>query len=263
MKRFLKYINSIPVPFTMRHYQIFGEATGKMKDQELASPEAWDALRKSHPFFSISPTRAEWLLASEVAIKKDGQDGGLIDRARDVTALLKREGSARIFSVGVGGGALEYQLKKMIPELSVVCSDYSPVTVEALKNVFVESDAVIPFDVLKGDWSEVNRKYLKDRGMCIMYRIDASFGDAEWRSIFQKLYEAGVERVLYIPTGMLTLCSIYNRKSREIKWFFRRIPVVWAGYLRTRKQFERFWAPFYTQELLTFGGLKGFFLERK
>lgn len=260
---FLKFINSMPFPFTMRHYQIFGESTRLMKNNALDSGESWDALRADHPFFSISPEREEWLAASEVRIQKDGQDSRLIERARDIAALIKQKGTDRIFSVGVGGAALEYQLKKLIPDVPIVCSDYSEVTVDRLRKVFIEADGIIRFDALNGDWAEMNEKYMGKNGLCIMYRIDASFSDAEWKKIFRRIHGGGIAAVLYIPTGTLTFLSVYNRKSREIGWFLRRIPAVFSGYIRTRKRFEEYWKNLYGTDERTLGGLKSFLLIKK
>jgi hypothetical protein len=96
-----------------------------------------------------------------------------------------------------------------------------------------------------------------------MYRIDASFSDEEWSKIFKRFSEAGIPKVLYIPTGMLSILSVYNRKSREVKWFFKKIPVVWSGHVRTKKRFESFWGSLYAQEDVALGGLKGFLLTKK
>jgi len=240
----------------MKHYQVFG-------DKALDSPQSWDALRLNHPHFSISPNREEWLSASELLVKKDGQDGGLIERARGVTELLKREGIERVFSLGVGGAALEYQMKKMMPGVKIVCSDYSTVTVETLKKVFLKCDEIVFFDLMKDDWVAANKKYLGHNALCLMYRIDASMSDGEWHSIFKTLHGAGVEKVLYIPTGMLTVLSVYNRKWREIKWFFKGVKKRWSGYVRTKKRFEQYWRGLYGQEELALGGLRSFFLTRK
>ncbi len=251
----------MPFAFSMKHYQIFGDATSEMKDQELASPESWDALRKNHPFFSISPDRNEWLVASEVMVKKDGQDDQLKQRAEDIVVLLKKHNISRIFSVGVGGAALEYQIKKLLPEISLVCSDYSPITVERLKEVFVESDDVIEFDILNGNWSLIQEKYIGDRGLCLIYRLDAGFSDTEWQKIFHDLSNAGVLNVLVIPTGVLTLLSVYNRKKREFLWFCKKISTVFCGYVRTKKRFQEQWGRWYAEEETVLGGLKSFLLR--
>ncbi|HRH24004.1 MAG TPA: hypothetical protein PK109_00215 [Candidatus Paceibacterota bacterium] len=260
---FLKQVNAMPFRFSMKHYQVFGSATEALKDQELNSAQSWDALRETHPFFSISENRDEWLAASELAVAKDGQDTALAARADEVVALIQRKGFDRVFSTGVGGAALEYQIKKKMPQLPVVCSDYSAETVRRLQKVFTESDGVIEFDILKGDWKAVERQYLGTNGLCIMYRLDAGFSDDQWHIIFDVMQEAGVTNVLVIPTGTLTMLSIYNRKKRELLWALKHIPVVFSGYLRTKHRFISHWDEWYDTEEATFGGLKGFLLKKR
>lgn len=253
----------MPFPFTMRHYQVFGGTTLKMKNRELLSPESWNMLRQEHSFFSISADRQEWLAASEIAVQKDGQDDTLKLRAHDVVSFLRDKGIQKIFSVGSGGAALEYQIKKLMPEVSLACSDYSPITVKTLKQVFIESDAVLQFDMLGDDWQTVREKYIGDRGVCLIYRIDAGLSDTEWRDIFAAMARAGIGNVLVIPTGTLTVLSVYNRKKRECIWMLQRVPTVLCGYVRTKAQFKRHWASGYRDYEYTFGGLKGFYLVKK
>src|SRR3989344_4365726 len=142
--RLLRYVNSIPVSLTIKHFYPLSRS--------LDSRESWDILRQSHPHFSISPEREEWLKAAEGEVKKDGQDGGFIQRAKDVVSVIDKLGVASVFSLGVGGAGLEYQIKKMRPNIKLVCSEYSRVAVERLTKVFKEVDTVVLFDMKYGDW---------------------------------------------------------------------------------------------------------------
>jgi hypothetical protein len=259
--KFLKYINSIPFNFTIKHYQMFGDS--RLKNNSLNFMESWDTLRSSNPHFSIPETREEWLSASEAKVVKDGQDKGLVSRAKDISVLFANKKINSVFSAGVGGAGLEYQIKKNLPGIKMVCSEYSPQNVSMLKKVFTECDDVILFDILKGDWNFVKENYLKDaNSVLIIYRLDAGFTNEEWRKIFESIHNAGIKNVLYIPTGLLTLLSIWNRKKREIKWAMTRKPVSFAGHLRSKKKFQSFWRGLYGEEGLNPGGLQGFFLER-
>jgi hypothetical protein len=263
MKNILKYINSIPFEFTIKHYQTFGKTNAFLNNNELNSPESWDVLRKNHPQFSISQDRAEWLRACEAEVKKDGQDGGLKQRAIDVVGLIKKEGIKKIFSVGVGGAGLEYQIKKKSPEVRLTCSEYAPENVVLLRDVFLEADEIISFDVFRGDWDHINKKYLGEDAVCLMYRVDASFNDTEWRSIFEKMSLVGVKKILFIPSSFLTIRSIINRKLREFKWRFSDTPILFSGYLRSKNRFQSYWSCLYNESLFEFGGLKGFLLKLK
>lgn len=258
VKSILKYINSFPVPFTMKHYQVFGYSGSLFKDGELNSADSWDVLRETHPQFSISKNRKEWLRACEAQIRKDGQDGSLAKRAEEINDLLKKEGITHIFSVGVGGAGLEYQLKKLNPQLNLVCSEFAPKNVELLKGVFEEADDIIQFDILAGDWKEIKEKYLPQHSICLMYRVDASFSDEEWKIIFKKMHEAKIQRILFIPSSFLSILSVCNRKWREFKWSTSKSTIVFSGYLRTKKKFQSYWKGLYSEKLYEFGGLKSF-----
>jgi len=262
-KSFLKYINSIPFSLTIKHYQTFGYSASLFKNAELNSAESWDALRTTHPQFSISQNRKEWLRASEAQIKKDGQDRGLLQRAKDVESLLKKENKNSIFSVGVGGAGLEYQLKKINPNLKIVCSEFAPQNVELLKSVFLEADQVVQFDILNGDWKSIKEKYLFNSSVCLMYRVDASFSDEEWRYIFEKLHAAKINDILFIPSSFLSILSIFNRKWREIRWTMSKTKVVFSGYLRTKSTFKSYWNSLYNEKAGNFGGINGFLLTIK
>lgn len=264
LKKVLKYINSIPFKFTAKHYQVFGDSSSSLKNNSLNNVESWDALRKSHPHYSIADSREKWLEAVELKVVKDGQDGGLLQRAKDVSNLLNKEKISSVFSAGVGGAGLEYQIKKQNPEIQISCSEYSEVSVGVLKKVFIESGEIILFDILKGDWQGIKDKYIKDRqSVLLMYRLDAGFTDTEWEKIFEQIHKSGIENVIYIPTNLLTMLSLWNRKSRELKWLVKREPVSFAGYNRTRKTFQSYWSNLYTEKELKFGGLSSFFLKRK
>ncbi len=263
IKKTLKCINSLPIPLTIKHYQIFGYSGSLFKDGELNSAESWDILRETHPQFSISKNRKEWLRACDMQIRKDGQDGGLLLRAQEIDTLLKKEGIHTVFSVGVGGAGLEYQIKKLNPNLKLVCSEFAPQSVALLKGVFEEADDIVQFDILNGDWKKIKEKYLGKNSVCIMYRVDASFSDDEWKNIFKKMHTAGVENILYIPSSFLTIMSILNRKWREFKWATAKSVVAFSGYLRTKKRFQSYWKSLYSGKPYEFGGIKSFLLKIK
>lgn len=259
VNRFLRSINNLPIRLTIRHIEAFGPQTAALKDGVLDSPEAWDALRRDHPHFSIAPNREEWLRVTEGAAKKDGQDGGLRQRAADVGILLKRKGITTVFSVGVGGAGLEYHLKKLHPDLRIICSEYAPENVEMLKKVFTEADGIVTFDMKGADWSPA----VGEKILALLYRVDPHATDAEWRQIFERMSAAGVSDVLFIPCGFLTLKSMFQRRWRAFKLRRAGQAVVFSGYLRTRKTFESFWKDLYDGAPADFGGYTGYYLQRR
>lgn len=151
-----------------------------------------------------------------------------------------------------------------MPGITMVCSEYSQKNVDILKKVFIESSDIVTFDIVKGDWKQIKDFYLHDyTSTLLMYRLDAGFTNKEWREIFESIFSSGIDRIIYIPTTLLTVLSIFNRKKRELEWFIKKEQISFCGYLRTQKEFESFWSGLYEQEVMVFGGLKGFFLKRK
>lgn len=261
MISFLKYLNSFPLPFTSTHYQVFDSVTNHLKDSKVDSSDSWDTLREEHPHFSIGKTREEWLLAAEGKVKKDGQDGGMIARARDVARVLTTLNTKALFSVGVGGAGLEYQIKKLLPNIHLTCTEYAPKNVEMLRAVFTECEAFEVFDMKTGDWSRALATAPVHDQLCLLYRVDPHFTDVEWRAIFESLHGAGVHNILFIPCICLSVRAWFFRLFRRLLWFIHRTPVAFAGYVRTQKKFETFWKGLYEQEVGVYGGLRGFLLR--
>ena len=255
MNQLFGYLNSMPFPLTIRHYFPL--------ERKLDSKEAWDILRQNHPHFSISEDREEWLKAAEGVVKKDGQDGGLIKRAGEIEGVIRENNIKSIFSLGVGGAGLEYQIKKIRPELRLVCSEYSPVAIERLQKVFKEADSIILFDMKNGDWASTVDKIEPARQLYLMYRIDIELTNSEFRKIFEKMFQAGVENILIILCGRLTLRGLMNRLYQRLIWKIRSTKYAFAGFLRTTSTFPRLWKNLYTSKELEFGGLKSFLLKRK
>ncbi len=262
LKNLLKKINDLPVCLTIKHYYTFGEITNFLKDKKLDSLESWNVLRAGHPHFSVSENREEWLKACESEVKKDGQDTGLIKRAKDVVRTLERLEIKSLFSVGVGGAGLEYQIKKIKPELKLICSEYSQSNVDLLKKVFWECDSIIVFDMTRKDWPVALKDCGAEYQICLIYRIDASFTDAQWKNIFQNMFNSGVQNILYIPTNFLTVWSFLIRIRQMLWWKISHQPISFAGYLRTKKMFRSYWRFLYNDTELSFGGLKGFLLQK-
>jgi hypothetical protein len=258
----LKYINSIPFPFGMRHYFAFDTVTPDLKDGELDSAESWDALRVAHPHFSISENREEWLCVARGEVKKDGQDGGMVARAKEVSEIISRLGITSVFSAGSGGAGMEYNIKKNLPDVRVVCSEYSPVAVELLRNVFIEADGVVQFDMKMGDWKQVMADD-PQKHLVLLYRVDIHFTDEELRKIFCDMHQAGVEHILIILCGVVTLRGVLNRLVRRLRWTLSGTHYSFAGHLRSEASFPPFWHDLYTSTPVTLIGLPGFLLTRK
>lgn len=262
LKKILIKINRLPFPLTINHYYAFGGIINLLKDKKNDSMESWEALRVGHPHFSISENREEWLRACELKIKKDGQDSNLIKRAQDIVKILDSLKIETVFSVGVGGGALEYQIKKIKPQLKLICSEYTKLNVDLLKKVFLECDSIVLFDVTNKDWSAALQNVKAKYQLCLINRVDTSLTDVQWKDIFKNLFDSGIQNVLYIPTNFLTIWSFFIRMSRRFYQKINHQLISFAGYLRTKKTFQNYWRFLYDEEEMDLGGLEGFLLKK-
>ena len=258
----LAYLNSLPFPLTIKHYFPFDAVTEKLKDGALNSSESWDVLRQSHDHFSISESREEWLKTANAIVKKDGQDGGLLVRAKDVERILERLKITSVFSAGVGGAGLEYQLKVAQPSLKLICSEYSPVNVEALKMVFLECDEILLFDVKTSDWSIALRGVEPQTQLCLLYRVDIHLTNEEWKEAFRNMHNAGIKNVLFIVSGCVTARGLLNIWKARLQSLLRGSSQAFAGYKRSKVTFTTFWRGLYATEELECGGLQSFLLRR-
>ena len=213
-----RYINSLPFQLTVKHYFAFDAAAVLLKDGKLNSAESWDALRRVHPHFSISENREEWLKASEVQMHKDGQDRGLPVRAREVVRIIEELGITTLFSAGVGGAGLEYQIKKLKLDLRLICAEYSHVNVSALKKVFLECDSVIMFDMKNKNWSVALEGVDAKKQLVLLNRIDVDFSNEELQEMFRNMYDSGIKHILIILCGKITARGLFNRLKQRILW---------------------------------------------
>ena len=134
---------------TLRHYYHF-QGNSTLQGGSLLSPAAWDSLRsvpdseQSSAFF-MPTDRDRWLqLAQETP--------GLSDQAKEIAALISREGFTSVVSVGVGRALLEYHLKRQLPKLPLICTEFSPQVVERLQHVFLECERVDCHDFTRDEW---------------------------------------------------------------------------------------------------------------
>lgn len=247
---------------TIKHYHLFDASVSKdaFKEAKLDSPESWDMLRTSEPLFSIPQEREAWLRVNEEQIRKDGQDAKLKERGADIARLLKERNITSVFATGSGGAGLEYHILKNAPGLHMLCSDYAPQTVEILRKVFVEAESVVQFDILRDAWTPVTNRSDTSTTLCLMYRLDAGFTDLEWRSIFKRLKDEGVQQILYIPTGFLTMRGLLFRLRSRLLWMLSGKHAVFSGYLRTKDTFLSFWRGYFSSTEYVLGGMAGFWL---
>lgn len=261
MIKFLKYINSLPFPITVKHYVSFGVADPYLKDVhgEQDAKKRWQVLRDTHPRYRIPKDRETWL--KDLSVKKDGQDDKLPDRIKAMASLIEREGIKTFYSIGSGGGVFEYFLKQKLPHLKIAASEHTQEGVQRLKDVFLECDRIEFFDALNDEsWKMIGND---PDGLVFIYRNEREFNDRQWRQMFIAMHKAGVKRVFLGLMNMLTFLAFIQEKIRNLRHRFRGEKLHFVGFLRSRYTFRSFWKGLYTDTEVNFPNCRGVYLKRK
>jgi len=241
---------------TMKHYYYFGrnsQAVGK----NLLLPSSWDAIRtddNQETPFSVPKERDKW-------VEKCRNHKSMADRAMAITDFLKSQRSKyqRVNSFGVGGGFMEYNLKKNYPEILLNCSDFTPKTVQRLKEVFLEADNIEVFNMMNDRWVNSGSDTLY-----LLCRLDADFSNEQWDIIFRKIHQRGIENVLFVPCDVSTIRFLIREKLGYFIQLLKGRKMTFAGYLRNKDQLKSLFEKYYNcvQEL-PIADLTGFLLKIK
>jgi hypothetical protein len=229
---------------TIKYYAEFPNIKGS-----LLSKESWDSVRlNGESYLSFPVNRDAWLQRCA--------DPELVQRAEGIIKLCQELPLTRIFSVGVGCGYLECNLKLLAPRVHLTCSEYASKTVEKLREYFPECDSIQVFD-MSGEWkASKNTLY-------VLHRVDTEFTDLQWKSIFRNMSNSGVEYILFVPSHFLTPAMALRRKLGYMAMLLRLKKPVIAGYSRTKGSFESLWLSHYRLvKEVPIGNLIGFLLTQ-
>jgi len=240
---------------TVKHYYHFGKKA-KEVGRNLLSESSWDAVRindeNNETPFSIPEKREDW-------IKKCVGHEQMVKRAEAIGQFANKKGFKKIISFGCGACFMEYNLKKQYPNIVLECSDFSPNSVRRLKEIFIESEKIYTFDMLKDGFKNENGL------LYLFHRLDADFGNRQWKDIFKRASDSGVESILFVPCAVDTLKSL--AKAIIGRWYqviIKRSKLSFAGYLRNKDELKHLFLSYYDlSEELNVGDLKGFFLKIK
>ena len=193
-----------------KHYYVFNNS-GPMS---CLDKEAWDSLRTGteNPAFQFEQTLEEY--EANCARRTDCRE--VAKTIRDAVLSIDAEVSA-VVSLGAGKGVVEWHLKKLLPLLPLVCTDYAESGVASLRRLFRTCDKVIVFDMLKGDYSVFGKD-----AVLLMNRVSTEFTPSEWRQIFKSCKSAGIKYILFIPTELasirLKVMEFLHHMARKILW---------------------------------------------
>lgn len=209
----------------IKHYYFFEDVQTKMSGRKI-NAQNWDILRcdeKKSPF-AIERTVEEY----EENCRKSVE----YEKAADILCkLIVSYGDGKLVSMGCGKGILEWHIKKKLPDLNIECTDYTEKSVKLLRNVFTECNNISVFDMLNGD-------YGKWKGATVLiYRVSTEFTSKEWKTIFDKMYHAGIESIIFVPAELLTFKTMFGEKTRKLINFLKGNPTTFCGWMYSKSEF--------------------------
>jgi hypothetical protein len=223
---------------TIRHHFDFGADRGLVGD-ELARPEAWDALRtRTTGPFAVATSR-------ELLERNAHERPELEQRAREIDRWLDENNVRTLASYGVGGGILEWWLEELASQRRLLLAEYAPETVERLRGLFPAAE-VYSHDLAIDPPLDADAH--------LFHRVDTELTNAEWLETLRRFAGA---RVLVVATEVATP----HRLLQELLLRLRSRRLTNAGWLRTRDAFEALWRDTHQATPLRLHDLEAWSLE--
>jgi hypothetical protein len=209
-----------------KHYFVFNN----FEPISQLNKEAWDSLRvgTENPAFQFEATLKEY--ESNCARRTDCRE--MAKAIRDAILSIGA-GVSSVVSLGAGKGIVEWHLKKLLPSLPMICTDYAESGVASLRHLFPACDKVMVFDMLKGDYSVFGKD-----AVLLMHRVSTEFTPSEWMQIFRSCKSSGIQYILFIPTE---LASIRLKTMETLRHLARRVlrrRDTFCGWLYSRREFD-------------------------
>jgi len=212
-----------------KHYYTFDKSIqAKFSENEL-NRSNWDILRNSEDNgdFSIEKT----VEAYEENCRKQS---AYADAANIIIDMIKEKDLVPngIVSVGVGKGILEWHIKQVCPNIRVECTDYTKEALEKLGAVLKNVDSIQEFDMINGDYT-----VFPSGSIILMFRVSTEFDRKQWDAVFAKMYGAGIENIIYVPTEVASLRHMLSEKKNHIKNVLRGRKDTFCGWLYSENEF--------------------------
>lgn len=225
-----------------KHYFLFNNS----KPMSHLDKETWDSLRTGteNPAFQFEQTLEEY--EANCARRTDCRE--VAEVIRDAVLSIGAEVSA-VVSLGAGKGIVEWHLKKLLPSLPLICTDYAESGVASLRRLFRTCDKVMAFDMLRGDYSVFGKD-----AVLLMNRVSTEFTPTEWSQIFKSCKSAGIKYILFIPTE---LASIRLKVMETLRHFARKVlrrRDTFCGWLYSQRELELLMGVYYMVKMQTMIG---------
>ena len=161
----------------------------------------------------------------------------------------------RLVSLGAGKGIVEWHLKRIAPELRLVCTDYAEAGVDRLRRLFHRCDQVVPFNIMKGDYRSFGEGVV-----LLMNRISTEFAPEEWLHIFCSCRNAGIKHIIFIPTELASFkLKVVESLRHFVRKFLRRRD-TFCGWLYSKNELEKLMSSDYCIESFTRMGCGALYL---
>ena len=144
----------------------------------------------------------------------------------------------RLVSLGCGKGIAEWHIKKIMPELYIKCTDYAQKGIEQLAKVFVDCNEFGTFDMLLGDY-EI---WKKREDILLMYRVSTEFTKEQWQLIFDKIYNAKIKYIIFVPTEIMTFKIAMYEKGRLLLNLLTGKKITFCGWMYSQREFFEFFS---------------------
>ncbi len=233
---------SARLSLTLPHF--YGFEPGSIgDDRSLTSAASWDRLRQSDQdgSFGFGATRDEW-------VRRARSHAFLAEQADCIVALLRDWNARQLVSVGVGTAMLEYLIKSAAPDVVLRCGDFAPHSIEQLRTLFPECDAIETMDLHDPTWSP------DPSGVLLLNRVDTELSDLEWKEVFRRLHRSQLERIIFIPCELLTASLAVHELRGLATAVRRRRRLARAGYIRTESRLLELFAGLYARSYSRVGG---------
>ncbi len=205
----------------IKHYSLFNSSSKTLNWESLRDDASEDA-------YFLPYTREAYL--KKVDVEQPSAN------TKKVIEVCNELSLTKIFSMGSGIAAQEYQLKKFA-SLPVVVSDYTD-SIHRLREFNVFDDA-IKLDAFKDAFP------VEKNTLMLFPRIDTEFENDQLEIIFRKCFEAGVQHIWFIPAELLTIHIVAAELKIALLSIIRRKPRVFCGYARSKSAFEKIWGKYY------------------
>ncbi len=206
----------------LKHYAFFRSELPSLLDD----PGSWESLRKdpNEPAYFLPPTRREYMQRIEQSAGVHQPVAGEIGRWVIAT------GATSIFSVGVGLGVLEYEIKQTTG-LRVIVSEVNN-AIRDLERVS-DFDGYLQYDIVHDPVPEPRE------ALFLLPRIDTELTDNEIKTVIEKFAQAGIRHICLIPTSFLTLRILLIELRRLLLAKLLRKKRTFCGYYRTKRHFRK------------------------